>query len=78
MGDSNKLKIRPGDVETLRPLTSKVGVDVGTIGPMPRGVQRQEFQKPIAFNGLLTNKILTTLPGPGFAANVIAPPRQFD
>jgi CRP-like cAMP-binding protein len=68
MEDSTKVNIRPEDFETLRRSTSGVMVDgLRPIGPSRRGVQRHEAQKPIAFNGLLTNKILTALPGPDFA-----------
>ena len=68
MEDSSKLNIRPVDLETLRQPASEVVVDgLRPIGPSRLGARREEFQKPIVFNGLLTNKILTALPGPDFA-----------
>lgn len=48
--------------------TTEIVVNGGeSVRPLRRGRVRREFQKPIAFNGLLTNKILTALPGPDFA-----------
>ena len=68
MDDSSEISILPEDYEPGRHGTSEIVVN----GPSPvvlsrRGKERPEFQKPIAFNGLLTNKILTALPGPDFA-----------
>jgi CRP-like cAMP-binding protein len=68
MEDSSKVNISPKDLESLRRSTAEAVVDgPRPIGPPRRGVGRPETQKPIAFNGLLTNKILTALPGPDFA-----------
>src|SRR5688572_2049505 len=68
MDDSSKLNKRPSDLALLRHPVSEVVVDgLRSLAPSRLSERRQEFQKPIAFNGLLTNKILTALPGPDFA-----------
>ena len=65
MGNRTRLDISPDDCEPKRHGKSNIVVNI----PPPVGALRRikERQEPIAFNGLLTNKILTALPGPDFA-----------
>lgn len=68
MEDPSKLNRPPVDLEILGHPASEVVVDgLRPMGPSRPSGHRQEVHKPIPFNGLLTNKILTALPGPDFA-----------